>query len=223
MDIAEKMIQRLAQQLIGEMTMDMRTKETVEKLKNFTTPELCDGGAHRIMDYKIKPLAACGKIVGPACTVSVPVNVSGLVPDVFSVVKEGEVIVIAGHGSCAGSYWGDYRSLCAKKLGVEGIVVDGAFRDYAECEAIGVPVFAKGVIPKSAGKERIGDLQIRVFCGGVEVNPGDFIVGDENGVLVIAPEEAEGIMERALTKRRAEAACLKQMEETGEIIPRVKL
>ena len=203
--------------------MNETSKKLSEKLKQFSTPELCDGGAEGVMDYTIKPFVSSGRIAGPAYTVNVPENISGIVPDAFADIRPGEVLVIAGNGCCKGSYWGDYRSLCAKKLGVEAVIIDGAFRDYDECKHIGIPIFAKGIIPHSAGKDRIGELQTPVICGGVTVNPGDIIVADANGVLVIPPQEADAIMEGAQRKKDAEARTLQKMEETNVIIPRVVL
>ena len=75
----------------------------------------------------------------------------------------------------------------------------------------------------SAGKDRIVELQTPVICGGVTVNPGDIIVADANGVLVIPPQEADAIMEGAQRKKDAEARTLQKMEETNVIIPRVVL
>ena len=136
-------------------------------------------------------------------------------------MKKGDVMVIAGKGYCNGSYWGDHRSICAAMKEAEGVVIDGAFRDLQGCREAGFPIFARAVTPGSAGKERLGELNVPVICGGVEVCPGDIIVGDCNGVLVLKPEEAEGAMERARKKIQAEERTIQRMKETGEILPRV--
>ena len=200
----------------------MTTKEMVEKLRDFSVPELCDGMEEpRVMDYQVKPLAAGRKIVGPAYTVNAPYGVSGIIPDALLEVQEGDVMVIAGKGECNHSYWGDHRSICAAMKEAEGVVIDGAFRDLQGCREAGFPIFARAVTPGSAGKERLGELNVPVICGGVEVCPGDIIVGDCNGVLVLKPEEAEGAMERARKKIQAEERTIQRMKETGEILPRV--
>lgn len=84
-----------------------------------------------------------------------------------------------------------------------------------------MPIYARAVTPGSAGKEALGELNVPVMCGGVMVCPGDIIVADCNGVLVLKPEEVEGVMERARKKIQAEEETIRRMKETGEILPRV--
>ena len=199
-------------------------EEIIEELRDFSTSELCDGvgaGKYQTMDYHIQERVTYKKIVGPAFTVKTPIGISGLVPEGILKIKKGEIMVIAGKGYCNGSYWGDHRSICAAMKGAEGVVIDGAFRDLRGCRAAGFPIFARGVTPGSAGKESLGELNIPVICGGVRVCPGDIIVGDSNGVIVLKPEEAEEVMERARRKIEAEKYTIQKMRETGEILPRV--
>ena len=83
----------------------------------------------------------------------------------------------------------------------EGVVIGGAFRDLEDCEKVGLPIYAKAVIPMSAKKSHEGCINVPVICGGIKVCPGDIVVGDVNGVCVIHPEDAESIMQRAMEKR----------------------
>lgn len=204
--------------------MTEELKRIVEELRKFSTPELCDGaGEYRAMDCSIRQMVTDKKIVGPAFTVSVPEGVGGFIPDAILEVEEGEVLVIEGHGHCRSSYWGDHRSLCARIKGAEGIVIDGAFRDLEGCQEVGFPVFAKALVPGSAAKDRTGEIRVPVTCGGQQVNPGDLIVGDCNGVVVISPSKAWEIMERAKKKIGAQENTIRKMMETGEVIPRVRM
>ena len=100
-------------------------------------------------------------------------------------------------------------------------MIDGAFRDKEGCEEAGVPIFARCVVPGSAGKCQQGKLNTTVVCGGAEVNPGDYIVADVNGVVVIRPDEVESVMKNAEAKIAAEKSTIQKMEETGEILPRI--
>lgn len=196
--------------------------ELVRKLETFTTPELCDGAGHfHAMDWQIKPWVGSGKICGPAVTVDVPDGEGDIIADAILALEEGQVLVVAGKGNCSYSYWGDHRSICASMTGAAGVVIDGAFRDVENCEKAGFPIFAKGLTCGTAGKTGKGAIQVPVNCGGVVVCPGDLVVGDRNGVIVIDPEEAEGILQRAMDKRKRQEALLKRMEETGEVIPRI--
>ena len=202
--------------------MEEILEETLEKLRQFSVPELCDGaGLYNTMDYHIKPMVTKKKIVGPALTVKVPVGEGGIIADAIEQVKPGQVIVIAGHGNCQSSYWGDHRSFCASFQRAEGVVIDGAFRDIHQCEELNFPIYARGITPGTARKSGEGAINVPVSCGGVTVNPGDIIVGDANGVCVIKPEEAEGVIERALKKIKAQEATIKEMKRTGRVLPRV--
>ena len=204
--------------------MDEKLKSIIEQLREFTTSELCDGAIdYHTMDYHIKRRVSDKKIVGPAFTVEPPKGVSGIIPDAILAMNPGEVMVVAGKECCNHSYWGDHRSICASMKGLEGVVIDGAFRDLEGCMEVGFPIFARSVTPGSCAKAAEGELNVPILCGGVEVCPGDLIVGDCNGIIVIKPEEAELVMERARKKIAAQNAVIERMRQTGEILPRVKV
>ncbi|MCR5809840.1 MAG: RraA family protein [Lachnospiraceae bacterium] len=198
------------------------TRALVEKLRGFTTPELCDGmGVYRSMDYHIKPRAGREKIVGTAFTVDVPSGEGGIIADAILQLKEGDVMVIAGKGNCASSYWGDHRSICAKLMQAEAVIIDGACRDIEGCEEADFPLFARGITCGTAGKSGEGRIGVTVSCGGVSVSPGDLVVGDRNGVVVLRPEEAEAVMDAALDKRLRQEETIRIMRETGKILTKV--
>lgn len=204
--------------------MDEKLKSIIEQLREFTTSELCDGAIdYHTMDYHIKRRVSDKKIVGPAFTVNPPKGVSGIIPDAILAMNPGEVMVVAGKECCNHSYWGDHRSICASMKGLEGVVIDGSFRDLEGCMEVGFPIFARSVTPGSCAKAAEGELNVPILCGGVEVCPGDLIVGDCNGIIVIKPEEAELVMERARKKIAAQNAVIERMRQTGEILPRVKI
>ena len=197
-------------------------KELIEQLKTFDVPELCDGMKEpRVMTYQIKPVTSYNKFAGTAVTVDIPPGITGLVPDGIACLKEDDVLVIAVKGYCERGTWGDYRSICAKMTGAAAVVTDGACRDISALEEAGFPVFAKAVCAASSSQERTGEINIPVECGGVEVLPGDLVIGDENGVLVLHPEEAEEVMEKALAKRLRQEKAVKYMRETGELLVRI--
>lgn len=198
------------------------TRALVEKLRGFTTPELCDGmGVYRSMDYHIKPRAGREKIVGTAFTVDVPSGEGGIIADAILQLKEGDVMVIAGKGNCASSYWGDHRSICAKLMKAEAVIIDGACRDIEGCEEADFPLFARGITCGTAGKSGAGRIGVTVSCGGVSVSPGDLVVGDRNGVVVLRPEEAEAVMDAALDKRLRQDETIRIMRETGKILTKI--
>lgn len=209
-------------ELVKMNKTEISVRMLTERLKGFTTPELCDGaGLYHSMDWQIRPWVGNNRICGPAVTVDVPSGEGGIVADAILSLNEGDVLVVAGRGNVSCSYWGDHRSICAAMRKAAGVVIDGAFRDVEGCEEAGFPIFAKGLTCGTAGKSEAGAINVPVSCGGVTVCPGDLIVGDRNGVIVIRPEEAEAVMERALDKRTRQEAVIKKMRETGEVIPKI--
>lgn len=192
----------------------------IERVRKFSTPELCDGTiVYNAMDYRIKPMVTTTKIAGPAVTLKLTLGDSLLVTKALSVAKPGDVLVIDGRGSGNNALWGDHRSLIAKKLGLEGVVMDGAFRDIEENEQIGFPIYARAVTCGSSTKNSHGEVNIPISCGGVVVNPGDIVVGDRNGVCVVPLEDAEQILRNAQEKTYKLTLLKAEIERTGKIIP----
>ncbi|WP_233460707.1 RraA family protein [Enterocloster lavalensis] len=201
-----------------------KERELFERLREFTVPELCDGaGVFSAMDYHIKPWIGRTKIVGRALTVKVPAGEGAIVSRAIELAGDGDVIVIAGQGVCQCSYWGDHRSLCARLQGAAGVVIDGAFRDLEGCEEAGFPVFARALTCGTAQKTGEGQINVPVSCAGVAVNPGDFIVGDVNGVCVIPRDQAETVLERAAKKVAAQKRAAEEMERTGKAVTRIQM
>ncbi len=199
-----------------------KIEELLEKIRTFTTAELCDGaGLYHSMDYRIKPQISRKRIAGLAVTVDVPSGEGGIISDAISLLHKDNILVIAGKGNCDCSYWGDHRSICAKLLGAEGVIVDGAFRDLEGCEEADFPIFAKGLTCGTAAKSGIGAVNVPVSCGGVTVNPGDIVVADVNGVVVFAVEDAESIMDRAVKKREAQNGTLEEMKRSGKVLTKI--
>lgn len=202
--------------------MEIIENSILEELRKFSVPEICDGlGLYSTMDYEIKPMVTTKKIVGRALTVKVPIGEGAIITNAIEQVKPGEVIVVAGHGNCKSSYWGDHRSFCAKFQKAEGVIIDGAFRDIEGCEEVGFPIYAKGITPGTAGKSGAGEINVPVSCGGVSVNPGDIIFGDRNGVCVIPPDKLKNAIEKAKLKNEAQNWTIEQMKKTGIVMPRV--
>ena len=210
--------------MISEGRILEKERELFERLREFTVPELCDGaGVFSAMDYHVKPWIGRTKIVGRALTVKVPAGEGAIVSRAIELAGEGDVIVIAGQGVCQCSYWGDHRSLCARLQGAAGVVIDGAFRDLEGCEEAGFPVFARALTCGTAQKTGEGQINVPVSCAGVAVNPGDFIVGDVNGVCVIPRDQAETVLERAAKKVAAQKRAAEEMERTGKAVTRIQM
>ncbi len=126
---------------------------------------------------------------------------------VYALAEPGDVVVIDAHGTSGLSVIGGIAAQAARRAGVSGIVVDGAVRDLVEIRALGLPVWSRSLTPRT-GKWRLEAVAINepVMCGGVQVVPGDLMIGDESGICFIPVEAAEAAVNRILEVADAEAA-----------------
>lgn len=132
---------------------------------------------------------------------------------VFDTVKEGEVIVIEARQEPGSGTLGDILALRAKTRGAAGVVTDGGVRDYEAVREIGLPVFTQGAHPCVLGRKHVPwDSDIAVSCGNATVIPGDIIVGDDDGVIVIPRELAEEVADAALAKEHEDEWVAEQVK-----------
>ncbi len=132
----------------------------------------------------------------------------------FDALREGEVMVIEARGDGGAGTLGDILALRAKACGAAGIVTDGAVRDYDAVAGIGIPVYSNGAHPAVLGRKHVPwDYDITISCGGAAVQPGDVIVGDGDGVLVIPPELAEEVADAALAQESSDGWIAKRVAE----------
>ena len=176
--------------------------DIMERLRELDTTLLCDGSAENIsMDQRIKPISDDYLIVGPAFTVRSKAGDSKAVSKALEMAGPGVVIVVDADGTDYNAVWGDVKSLIAQVKGIEGVVIDGSARDLKDCRKVGFPVFSKYIVSRASRKEHEGEQNVPVICGGLEVNPGDIIVGDANGVVAIRPDRLEEVIQKADAKK----------------------
>lgn len=167
----------------------------IQRLKQYGTPPLSDGlNKFNAVDPQIKPVRSDIKIAGPALTVRVRPADNLMIHKAISMAREGDVIVVDTCGCRNYSVLGDLMATTLTEKKIAGIVVDGGVRDIGELKEKGYPVFARFVTPAVGDKDGPGEINYPICCGGVPVMPGDYIVGDQNGVVVIPPDQAEGII-----------------------------
>lgn len=137
------------------------------------------------------------QMIGSALTVKTRTIDNLLVHKALDMLQPGDVLVIAAEGDTHSAILGEIMTLIAEKRGAAGFLIDGCIRDYESIQEMDFPVYAIGVSPKGPYKDGPGEVNFPVACGGVIVNPGDIIVGDKDGVIVIPPGDAEIIYEEA--------------------------
>jgi RraA family protein len=151
-------------------------------------------------------------LVGPAFTVKVRPGDNLLLHKALDLAAPGDIIVVDGQGDMSNALIGELMVLWAIKRRLGGIIIDGAIRDVTRLKTVSIPIYAAGVTPAGPYKEGPGEINFPVVCGGVVVNPGDIIVGDADGVVVINPENAHSVLEKANAKSRDEQQTLADIE-----------
>lgn len=136
----------------------------------------------------------------------------------LSVARPGDVLVIATEACEAASVSGDIMVGMAHNAGIVGVVTDGTVRDVPGLDAVGIPVFARGVSPNSPQKDGPGTIGLPVVLGGVSVGPGDLIIADGDGVVVV-PFGLIGVVAAGLAAVRAKEAAMEALVQSGAKAP----
>lgn len=152
-------------------------------------------------------------MLGTAITVRVPLGDNLMFHRALDIAQPGDVLVVDGGGCMERSLAGEIMITYAEKKGLAGIVVNGALRDLDGILRSSMPVYAKGITPQGPFKNGPGEINVPVCCGGVVVLPGDILVGDLDGVVVIRKDDAPYIIDKAQEKLAKETKKLSAYAE----------
>jgi 3-hexulose-6-phosphate synthase/6-phospho-3-hexuloisomerase len=171
---------------------------TAQRLMRPGTAALSDG-MHKggAMQHDMQCRSAKASMAGPAFTVRVHSADILMVTPALKECPKGHVLVIDGRGDLNTALWGELTTYSAQGKGLAGVVIDGALRDARQIRKCAFPVFARAVVPNAGGAEYLGEINVTVNCAGQVVRPGDWVVGDEDGVIVIPAETAEAVLTTA--------------------------
>lgn len=182
--------------------------EVISGLAEFDAPALSDlMNRMYTMDHAIRPLTRPDlRLVGPACTVKVYPGDNLMVHKALDIARPGDVIVVDAGGSTMNAVLGDLIATKAWHRGLAGFVVDGLIRDLPGIIGLGtLPVFARGVTPIGPLHRGPGEINCAISAGGIVVQPGDIIVADLNGVVVVPSDIAVDLIDRARSRAAREA------------------
>lgn len=180
--------------------------DLVKELSQFSTATLHEAlGQIGNLPYQIKPLSKNMKVCGRAYTVKAKAFMNINLHRAYAYAQAGDVIVADCSGGYEAGYWGDLLTLGAMKQGIAGLVIDACVRDADEIEALGFPVFCRGLCIKGTGKDPEGSFNEPIKIGEVTINAGDYIVGDRDGVMVIPKDRVEEAIEKAKAREQKEA------------------
>ncbi|WP_439587002.1 RraA family protein [Hydrogenophaga sp.] len=178
----------------------------VQQAAGFQAAILADvAGRRGALHGRIKALRPDMHVVGTAFTVDVRPGDNLMIHAAMSLAKPGDVLVVDGKGDQTAALMGTIMMTACRKLGIAGVVIDGAVRDSLEIEEMEFPVFSVGTNPNGPTKLMPGRIGHPVSVGGVTVHPGDFVLGDADGVVVVERARIESLIPLAAKKVRDEA------------------
>ncbi|MFO1026924.1 MAG: hypothetical protein U1E70_17265 [Acetobacteraceae bacterium] len=190
-------------------------KALIEQFRGAQTSHLADAMDGRgALDYRIKPLDPSNAVfAGPALTAfAYPADVAAVF-GALSEAQPGDVIIVANDGFTRTAVFGDIAAGMMKNKGVAAFVTDGLARDKAGIIAAGLPVFCQGIQPNSPAMNGPGVVGAAVTLGDVHVRPGDIVVGDADGVVIVPADQAQRVLDRLAQVRAAEARTIKLVEQ----------
>ncbi|WP_397406324.1 RraA family protein [Polaromonas sp.] len=170
-------------------------------------------GRRGALHGRITALRPRMKLAGPAFTVEVRPGDNLMIHAAMALAQPGDVLVIDGQSNQTAALMGTIMMTACKQLGLAGVVIDGAVRDSLEIDEMDYPVFSVGTSPNGPTKQVGGRIGHPVSVGGVTVNPGDFIIGDGDGVVVVERGKIEALLPLAAHKVAAEATRIVQIKE----------
>lgn len=164
------------------------------------------------LDPGIRPIQASVTIAGRAVTAACHPGDNLAVHRAVLAAAQGDVLVVAAGGHVAG-YWGEILAVAARHRGVAGLVIDGGCRDTAALRRMGFPVWSAGVSVHGTVKKTAQSVNEPVVAGGVLVSPGDYVLADDDGVVVVPAGRVAAVLDAAEARRDKEAAGFARLRE----------
>jgi len=194
--------------------------DVVRQAAQFQAAILADvAGRRGTLNGRITPVAPDMKCAGPALTVEVRPGDNLMIHAAMAIAKPGDVLVIDGKGDQTCALMGAIMINQCKAIGIAGVVMDAAARDLEELRELGLPVFSVGGNPNGPTKFVPGRVNWPISMAGTAVHPGDLIVADADGVVVIERERAAGLLEPAAQKVRDETKRIEGIRKREQLTP----
>src|SRR3954470_3395988 len=185
----------------------------IAKLRNIAVALLSDQLHRNCGSTGLIPYHSPAPMVGTAVTVKTRGGDNLAILRAYDFCRPGDVMVVDADGDIDNALVGGIMTFAAAALGLAGMVLDGAIRDVAEIRERTFPVYARGVTHRGPYKDGPGAINVFVTVGGMPVQPGDIVVGDQDGIVAMSPEEAPAVIEKARAQHAAEEATIKAIRE----------
>lgn len=200
----------------------MATKDQIKQLRDLGAATVYEAqGAKGALDQGIKPIDPTVRLAGPALTVDCRPADNLMLHYAVQKAAPGDVLVVDAKGFMEAGPWGDVLTIQAMKVGIAGLVINGCVRDANLIIELGFPVFCRGLSIKGTGKNQPGRLNVPITFGDVLIHPGDIIVGDRDGVVVVPRGEVASAISSSLAREEKEAGQRKAIEQgamTAELL-----
>lgn len=169
-------------------------------------------GRQLTMHHAVKPIyRPMPQLLGTAVTVKARPGDNLMAMKAIDEARPGDVLVISSDGEANLSVWGGIMATMAARRGISGVVTDGLVRDVAQTRSVGLVVFATGLTPAGPTKDGPGQINTVIACGNVVVRPGDIVLGDEDGVVVVPREDAAAVLEAVRDRQAKERMWLEHI------------
>jgi 4-hydroxy-4-methyl-2-oxoglutarate aldolase len=195
--------------------------ELIEQIAAFPTATLHEAmGKYGALPSGIKPISAEMRVCGTAVTVQTMPRDNMMLHRAIAAAGEGDVIVVHTADFWEAGYWGEIMAVASQARGIAGLVIDGCVRDAEPITALGFPVFSRGLCIHGTTKFGKGTLNEPITIGQVTIQPGDIVVGDRDGVVIVPKGKTAEAIEKARAREEKEARVMERLrngETTLEI------